>query len=321
MIVTLTPNPSVDRTMSITTMQAGAVIRSVATTQVDPGGKGINVVRALAKAGVSGRAVIPCGGAEGRHLVELLDARGITPVVVPIAEPVRVNIALTEPDGTTTKINETGPTLQPQEIQALLDVTVAQLKAGDWLVGSGSLPPRVDDHFWASLAGRAHQVGAKVAIDTSGASFKAALDAGPDLVKPNREELEESVGTSLSTIGAVVDAGRELIRRGAGAVLASLGADGAVLVTPDQALLASSPPITPVSSVGAGDSTLTGYLIARVRDTDDHAADHAAALRLAVAYGTAAVQLPGSSMPGPAHLRPDDITITTDLDLDRRLAA
>lgn len=312
MIVTITPNPSVDRTMSINDLERGSVVRSLDTAQVDPGGKGINVARALTAAGVDCQAVVPVGGLEGDQLVQMLRERGIEPVVVPIAGSVRVNITLTEPDGTTTKLNEQGPTLSDHEVVALLQTAQDHLDDASWLVGSGSLAPGAGDDFWGRLITLAHAVGARTAIDTSGIPLKAAIDAQPDLVKPNSEELADAVGVTLTTLGDAVRAARELVRRGARTVLASLGEDGAILVDDQACLFATAPAVKPVSSVGAGDSLLAGYLAAIAQDHPDRAQ----ALRMAVAYGTAAVQLPGSTLPAPTDLRPDLVTVHTKPDLD-----
>jgi 1-phosphofructokinase/6-phosphofructokinase 2 len=122
----------------------------------------------------------------------------------------------------------------------------------------------------------------------------AALTAAPDLIKPNRIELAEAVGAELGTLGAVVDAARGLIATGVGTVVVSLGRDGALLVDADQVVHAAASINRPLSTVGAGDSLLAGYL------HGVHAGDDpASALSRAVAFGAAAVMLPGSEMPGP----------------------
>ncbi|WP_370325840.1 1-phosphofructokinase [Euzebya sp.] len=315
MIVTVTPNPSVDRTLAITALERGQVLRATDRAQVDPGGKGINVVRALRAAGVDATAVVPVGGAEGEQLVGLLAERGITPVRVPIRGAVRANVSLVEPDGTVTKVNEEGPALDGDEVDALLGAAESAVAGAAWLVGSGSLPPGVGDRFWADLITRGHAAGARVAIDTSGAGLGTAIDAGPDLIKPNLDELAEAVAAPLPSLAQAITAAEQLRRRGVGTVLASLGADGALLVGDGVRLFAHAPVDRPVSSVGAGDSLLAGYLAALDRD----GAGPAEALRLAVAYGAAAVQLPGSSLPRPADLRPDDVVVEEDPDPGRPL--
>lgn len=317
MIVTLTPNPSLDRTLAVDHLARGEVLRS-ASAQVDPGGKGINVARALIANDLEAVAVLPVGGPEGHQLVDLLSARGIPTRSTPITGHVRANISLVEPDGTTTKVNEPGPVLSGVEVTALLDRTAetAQTGAAAWVASCGSLPDGAPVDLHAQVVRLARRVGARVAVDTSGAPLLAAVAEGPDLVKPNAEELAQAAGMAITTIGEAVGAAEKLRAMGAHAVLASLGPDGAVLVTDAGTLHATCPVHQPVSTVGAGDATLTGFLVGHLADPGDHRS----ALRLAVAFGAAAVQLPGSTMPGPADLSPDAVVVTDDPVLDRPLA-
>ena len=313
MIVTLTPNPSVDRTVSIDSLDRGAVMRATASRE-DPGGKGINVSRALALNGTPTAAVLPVGGAYGRLMLTLLEPLGLDVRPVPIGEPIRANIAVVEPDGTTTKVNEQGPALQPDEIEALRRAVLDASAEASWVVCCGSLPPGVPDDFYAALVRRAHEAGLKVAVDSSGSPMTEALSAAPDLIKPNRIELAEAVGRELGTVGAVVDAARDLIASGVGTVVVSLGRDGALLVDADQVVHAAASISRPLSTVGAGDSLLAGYL------HGVHAGEEpAAALARAVAFGAAAVMLPGSEMPGPAQVAAVRVSLDRDPDPARPL--
>lgn len=311
MIVTVTANPSVDRTLAVAALERGAVLRATAH-QLDPGGKGINVARALHRHGHDVRAVLPSGGPDGARLVDLLRTSGVTPVVVPIGGEVRANVTIVEPDGTTTKVNERGPTLSIAEVGALLDATAAAATGATWVVVSGSLPPGAPDDLVAELVARARASGSRTAVDTSGAPLAAAVLTGPDLVKPNTEELAEVTGRTLRTVGDALEAARELHTGGVATVLASLGSVGALLVDASGARHAHLHVARTRSSVGAGDATLAGYLLA----ADD---GPAAALASAVAFGAAAVALPGSRMPGPEDIRLDLVTTTTDLPLERPL--
>lgn len=297
MILTLTPNPSVDRTISVASLVRGAVQRAT-DTRMDPGGKGINVSRALACNGAATTAILPVGGGHGRMMVELLADAGTPVCTIPIRDAIRANVAIVEPDGTTTKVNEQGPTLDAAEIEAVLAAVATAYDASvTWVVGCGSLPPGMPDGVYGDLVRRLHDRGGRVAIDTSGSPLTMAIPAGPDLIKPNRVELGELVGRDLDTLGAVVDAARDLIAGGVGQVLVSLGRDGAVLVTPDSVAHASASVARPLSTVGAGDCTLAGYLLASERGDDP-----ATALATAVAFGAAAVALPGSGVPTPAQV-------------------
>ena len=231
-VVTLTPNPSLDRTFVLDRFGRGEVLRASSTWFV-PSGKGVNVSRVVAANGRGTVAVLPIGGHDGDHLVEALTADGIALRIVRIRGRIRSNVTVLEPDGTATKLNEPGPDIDADEAGRLIDVALGAAVGAGWLVGSGSLPPGAPAGFYADLVGRVAQlggIGPAVAIDVTGGELLAAAAAGAALVKPNTAELAEVAGTALRTVGDVVDAAQDLRRRGAGAVLASMGADGAVLV-------------------------------------------------------------------------------------------
>jgi 1-phosphofructokinase len=290
MIVTLTLNPSVDRTVEVEALARGEVMRALGV-RVDPGGKGINVSRALASHGRPTRAVVTVGGAEGEHLVTLLRGTGIEIVPVPIEGAIRSNIAIVEPDGTTTKLNEPGAQLSADELAAVFSAVKRAVESADWLVASGSLPPGTPADVYADLIRSLTGSGICVAVDTSGPALEAVLGAGPNLVKPNRDELAEVTGQPLLTIADVVEAACRLRDLGARTVLASLGAEGAVLVDDEGALHGMTPAVAPISSVGAGDAMLAGFLAAGGAGAE--------ALIEGLAWGAAAVLQPGSGMPSP----------------------
>jgi 1-phosphofructokinase len=310
MIVTLTPNPSIDRTVSITGLQRGQVHRATAS-QIDPGGKGVNISRALTAHKAGTLAVLPAGGPQGHLLAELLKEAGIAVSIVPIAGSIRANVALVEPDGTTTKINEPGPLLSGSECEALLAGAVDTLaEQPSWLVGSGSLPPGVEDDLYAGLVGRCRAAGVSVAIDSSGPPLRLAVAAGPDLIKPNLEELEELVGRQLNTLGDVLAAGVDLVTHGVGTVVVSLGGRGALLVSAQVIAHAVAPVSSPLSTVGAGDALLAGYLYATGSGSTE-----VEALCTGVTWGAAAVSLPGSAMPTPNDVAGIAVSLTTEPDL------
>ncbi len=300
LIVTLTANPSLDRTAEVPALIAGEVLR-MTHAQLDAGGKGVNVARALHAAGVGVRAVLPIGGLNGEEILRLLAADGITVDPVRIPAAVRSNITLVEPGGRTTKINEPGPNLEGDGGLLAAAVMRAAVHA-DWVVLAGSLPPGLTPSFYADLVDALHDAGVKVAVDADGPILAEVLHAGPDLVKPNAEELEAASGLPVSDAYSALAAIEALQARGARAVLASLGEHGAVLVDHTGAHHAIAPAAHPRSTVGAGDATLAGFLAAGASGTR--------ALARAVAYGTAAVQLAGTQMPIPADVDEDAVTVT-----------
>lgn len=310
MILTVTPNPSLDRTYEVPSLDRGEVIRATGE-RMDPGGKGVNVSRAVAAAGRRTVAVLPLGGAPGALVADLLDAQGIEVARVAVAGATRSNIALAEADGVLTKINAPGPELTAAERELLLETVRAQSADASWIACCGSLPRGLAPSWYAELVARAHAAGARIALDTSGPALLAALRERPDVVKPNAEELAEAVGRPLATVGDAVKAAEELREMGAAAVLASLGADGQLLVDASGAWYGTAQVAAVRSNVGAGDSSLAGFLIAGGQGPD--------ALASAVAHGAAAVQLPGSVMPTPADLDPAAVTVTGEIPADRAL--
>jgi 1-phosphofructokinase len=309
-ILTLTPNPSLDRTIEVEAIQRGEVHRAL-SSRVDPGGKGVNVSRALAAHHISTIAVLPAGGAEGAQLAELLAPVGVPVITIPLSSPTRSNVTIVEPDGTTTKINEPGPVLSEHEIATMTERVTTFAGSASWVVLSGSLPRGVAASYFADLTTRIHEQGGRVAVDTSGAPLAEVVQAAPDLIKPNAEELAEISGRQLMTWGDVAEEAQRLRGLGIGAVLVSLGGDGALLVDADGVRQAWTDPVEVRSTVGAGDSTLTGFLAS--------GADGTEALRTAVAFGAAAVTLPGSVMPGPSDVRTDQVHINESPDLDTPL--
>lgn len=320
MIVTLTANPSLDRTVELPgTLLRGAVQRAVSTTE-ESGGKGVNVCRALTASGVRSVAVLP--GADSDPVMTGLQHSGIEYLNLPIPAELRSNITLAEPDGTTTKINAPGPALTPAEQEALIAMVVGACAVSrdgghaSWLVLAGSLPPGVPPDFYAlvvhAVRERLHAKAPRIAIDSSGPPLTGALlhGAAPDLLKPNAEELAEATGFSSE---AALEADPQLaaraagllIERGVGAVLATLGAKGALLVTAAGSWLATRPPVMARSTVGAGDSALAGYLLAEVAGVPP-----ADCLRQAVAHGAAAAALPGTALPALADTDPGAVTVT-----------
>jgi 1-phosphofructokinase len=309
-IITLTPNPSIDRTLEIPALVPGHVHRATGEHQ-EPSGKGVNVSRALTSNGVANVAILPLGGAEGEQLRSLLAAEGVNFDVVAIRGSVRVNISLTEPDGHATKINAVGPQLSPAELEALTQALIDRVQPGDWVVASGSLPRGVGDSYYAHVCQLVHRAGARFALDSSGPSLAQGLPAEPDVVKPNIEELEGLVGRHLDTLHDVVNAARELLERGAHTALVSMGPDGALLVCPATVVKGFALAVNARSTIGAGDALLAGFIAA--------GGGGQKALREALAWGTAAVSVEGSHVPVITDHDRAAVRIDTDPDLSQRL--
>jgi 1-phosphofructokinase len=321
-VVTLTANPSLDRTLSLPApLERGAVAR-LGPSSTEPGGKGVNVARAVAAAGGDVVSVLPA--ADDDPIVRALRALGLRLATVPVPAPVRTNYTLTEPDGTTTKLNEPGSALDAATRAALTDALHEHADGARWIVLSGSLPPGTPVDWYADLVVALRDTGARIAVDTSEAPLLALLAAGPasapDLLKPNTDELAQLAGVAEEDVvgdrDAALAAVRSLHDRGVAEVLLTLGADGALLSTADGGLWSAlPPPVTVRSTVGAGDSSLAGYVLA-----DLSGAPPAERLRTAVAYGSAAAALPGSALPTPAHVDGAAVLVTAGTSATTRSA-
>ncbi|MDO7869243.1 1-phosphofructokinase family hexose kinase [Nocardioides jiangxiensis] len=310
MITTLTPHPSLDRTVVLAgPLERGTVLR-VTSSGAQAAGKGVNISRAAVSAGLPTVAVFPAEAEDS--FVRELAAAGVTCVPVAGGGPIRVNLTLTEPDGTTTKLNASAVPAGPALLDALADAVLQHADDG-WVVLAGSLPPGAPDDWYARVARALRRTPARVAVDTSDAPLAALVadleSSAPHLLKPNTDELASITGADPTRLegdpAAAARAARTLVDRGVDAVLATLGGAGAVLVTRDVALHATPPPTTVVSTVGAGDCSLFGYLLGEQQGLR---ADQR--LALAVAYGSAAAALPGTTIPTPAQVRPGLVHVT-----------
>jgi 1-phosphofructokinase len=308
-IATVTPNPSLDRTFDVDRLTAGGLHRARGV-HVHPGGKGVNVARALVARGTPAKAIVPYGGAEGEQLLALLAQREIDVVAVPAGTTVRVNVAVIEPSGRITKINEPGPTLNGRDAEALLDAVREHADAADWVVSCGSVPPGLGAGFHARVVRAARSAGARVAVDASGEALLEAVREGPDLVKPNRGELEQAVGHPLRTVGDAIGAARQLEQLGVAKVLVSLGPVGALLVSGERVLHAEATDTRVRSTVGAGDALLAGYLAGGGGDTG---------LETGVAWATDSVGQPGTSLLAPDGAAPPVVLISEEFDRERTL--
>ena len=232
MIVTLTANPSVDRAVLLAEPLARHAVHRATSELEQPGGKGVNISRAAVAAGVATLAVLPAD--KDSDFVRELHALGIDCQPETPTGPIRINLTITEPDGTTTKINSAGATADESLLRRLADTVLAAADDAAWVVLAGSLPPGAPDAWYADLAARLVPARARVAVDTSEGPLLALgsrlADAAPDLMKPNAEELVQLTGRPASGPEAAAEAASELIRSGAGAVLVTLGGAGAVLV-------------------------------------------------------------------------------------------
>jgi 1-phosphofructokinase len=262
-IVTVTLNPAIDWTLQIPGFAAGRVNR-VAGERTLPAGKGVNVAAALATAGA--QRIVATGFLGRDNAAEFgrfLRERGIGEEFVRVNGATRTGIKIVDPQRQeTTDINFPGAPVTDAEL-AELGTRIDQLaSARPIFVLAGSVPPGVSEAIYQQMTIHLRERGCRVILDTSGAPLQHAVDARPDVIKPNIHELEAVVGTPLRDQSDVVAAARALCDHGIGLVVVSMGADGAVFVDRRNALLARPPAIAVNSSVGAGDAMVAGIVVA-----------------------------------------------------------
>lgn len=298
MIVTITPNPSLDYTYELPAgeFSLGGVIRPL-DTRCDAGGKGVNVARALSLNGFRSRAVLTLGQTEGQHILDLLMLEDLDTRPLLVKGASRVNVTLVDVDGNTTKINSLGSPISPGECRGLVALAITATDEIDWLVTCGSLPPSVDKGFHAMAVEGGKSLNAKTAVDCTGGSLLLACKAGVDLIKPNVHELRDIVKRDLKTLGELIQAAKEVIAIGCKSVIVSMGSQGAVFVSATDLLYATAPKVKPRSTSGAGDSSLAGFLSKYDQGLE-------VALLESMAWGAAAVGLPGSKMPVETDIAP-----------------
>lgn len=288
--VTFTPNPALDVSTSVDRLVDAHKLRCEAPL-IHPGGGGVNVARVLHRLGAQVLAVYPAGGPNGERLHELLASEGVADGRVPLTQETRESFTAHEHStGREYRFVLPGPTLTSDEWQACL--THLQSHSPRWIISSGSLPPGVPTAGHAQVAHLARRVGARMVVDSAGPPLLAALDEGVWLFKPSLRELTELTGAPLPSRQEQRQAAQALIAKGRTQMVAlSLGAEGAMLVTAEQCLLADPLQVPVAGSVGAGDSFLAGLVWALDRQND-----LTQALATAVAAGAAAVMSPGTAL-------------------------
>ncbi|MFF8993309.1 1-phosphofructokinase family hexose kinase [Streptomyces sp. NPDC014983] len=285
MILTVTLNTALDITYAVRSLRPHASHR-VSEVIERPGGKGVNVARVLAALGHEVTVTGFAGGDTGRAVRErLAGTAGLTDALVPVAGATRRTVAVVdERSGDTTQLNEPGPQITPAEWGAFLDRYDELLPGASAVALCGSLPPGVPVGAYANLVRGARSSGVPVLLDTSGEPLRRGVAARPDIIKPNADELAELTG-SHEPLRATQDARR----RGAHAVVASLGAQGLLAVSPEGRWHAAPPITLHGNPTGAGDSAVAGLLSGLVEKLPwpDR-------LACAVALSAATVQAPGA---------------------------
>lgn len=256
MIITVTLNPALDKTVTLPGFAVNTVNR-VSQSRMDPGGKGINVSKTVHALGGQTLCLSVLGGATGGYIKMALDQLEIPNDMVITGNTTRTNIKIVDPVlKTNTDINEPGSPLSAETLQSVWEKLNSHVHPGDTVIFAGKNPPETADDL---LSGWVHALkanGIRVCVDTVGEPMRLALAQSPDIIKPNHHELSDLIGSRLREEGEIIEAAQELVHGGVGLAAVSMGAEGAVFVTKDQILRGYSPKVAVASTVGSGDAMM-----------------------------------------------------------------
>lgn len=254
MIVTVTMNPAIDKTVDIDRLEQGGLNR-IQNVEMDAGGKGINVSKTIKAIGGESIATGFLGGRSGRIIQEVLKEQGIATDFVWLEADTRTNTKVVERSGEVTELNEPGPAATDEQAEELLRKLEAYAGENTLFVLAGSIPAGMDKNIYATIMNRVHAKGAKVLLDADGELFVRGLEAGPDILKPNRVELEQyyhlDYRASEEELAAM---GKRLLGAGTELVAISLGQMGALFVNRDGIIRCPGLRVKAHSTVGAGDA-------------------------------------------------------------------
>jgi 1-phosphofructokinase family hexose kinase len=300
MIITVTLNAAIDKSLSVPNFRLGRRHRTVEQRTM-AGGKGVNIARALKALGQPVIATGMAGGATGTRIVEELTAESILNDFVRIREESRTNTSVLDPtDGQQTEINERGPSVSEHEVELFRDKLLYLARGAAIVVFAGSIPRGVDADIYATLIRELQRTGVTTVIDADGDPLHQSVRAEPDVVSPNVLEAEELVGHEFNDDSERSLAVREIV---------ALGAREAIMTLPDgcfaQVLIDGQPqlrrarvePREPVATRGSGDAFLAGYVAARYSDSSPEEC-----LRFGVACGAESTGRLGAGLIDPREV-------------------
>ena len=291
MIVTLTPNPAIDHTVTLDNFVPEDANRIV-SSRSDPGGKGINVSRVLLELGCESLATGFISGGRGRFIEHALHEQGIYTDFLHTPGQTRTNITIIDrKHNTTTILNERGPETDRNHVPHLLQRLRRHLRPGDWLVIGGSIPPGLDSGLYREVITLARSRGVRCILDADGQPLLQGIAAKPFLVKPNRTEVERMLGRMRRRADPLREAAEQIHAAGAEVVVLSQGAKGAIVVSDEGAWRIYPPAVSADSTVGTGDAMVAGLV--QVLSQGGPLPD---ALRLGAAAGAATALTAGTQL-------------------------
>lgn len=295
-IITITLNPAFDVHCSAEHFEA--CHENLATiTEREAGGKGVNISRALTMNGVDNLALLAVGDANGADFCRELDKDGMTYEAIELKGRIRENITIHTKDAPETRLSFTGFATDESLLEKFEEKLIPMLESGDLVTFTGSVPSGISMAAVKGFIANIKNTGAKVVIDSRSFKKDDLIETKPWLIKPNEEEIAVYLGREIDSFESVMDGAMALYESGIENVMISLGSKGALLVCADGAFIAHPPKIKAISTIGAGDSSIGGFLAAAAagKRSDEM-------IKTAVSFGSAACMSAGTRPPVPADV-------------------
>lgn len=304
-IITLTLNPAVDKTIEINNFNVNSVNR-VSTARLDAGGKGINVSKVVQSLKGNSKALGVLAGKAGEFIKEQLDHLNIDNDFIFVEGETRTNIKIVDRiNSFNTDINEKGPNLEDNALQQIIHKAIEGALDKDILVLSGSVPGNIDSNIYQVLIAKAKEKGIKTILDADGELLRQGIAAGPYLVKPNIHELERLYNKKINSPKEAIELARGIFKYGVEMIVISLGGEGSVFMTKEQTAIVEGLKVDVVSTVGAGDSMVAALAVSIERGYSLEKA-----IKLATATSAASVMTSGTE--------PGELNIIQDLEKNVR---
>lgn len=292
MILTVTMNPAIDKTVDIDMLQPGGLNR-IQKVEYDAGGKGINVSKTIRELGGKSIATGFLGGNAGKTIASVLNEKEIQNDFIWVEGETRTNTKVFEKNGAVTELNEPGPVILESQMEQLMEKLEGYADSQTLVILAGSIPNGVDKKIYAKIIQRMHALGAKVLLDADGELFRYSLEAGPDIIKPNRVELEEYAGCDYrASDEELLKMAKDLQKKGVDTVAVSMGKSGAMMVRKGYEVRCPALCVKAHSTVGAGDA-----MVAALAYSWDQKLDNEQTVRLCMAASAGAVTTIGTKPP------------------------
>lgn len=292
MIITVTMNPAIDKTVDLDHFEHGSLNR-LTNVIMDAGGKGINVSKTIKELGGETLATGFIGGSGGNLIEKVLQEEGIKTDFVRVSGETRTNLKVVEKNGLVTELNEPGPVIRKEEMDSLTEKLLGYAGTNTLFVIAGSIPNSLSKTVYRDLIIKLKEKGAKIFLDADGELFVNSLEAGPDIIKPNRSEIEEYFSMDYrASEEELIHMGGKLLEKGIGMVAISLGQMGALFLSKEKTIRCPGLKVQAHSTVGAGDA-----MVAAIAYSIDMGYEFEESIRLGVATSAGAVTTQGTKPP------------------------